>query len=408
MALRKKLVIIGSGFAGFRLFKGISSADYDVTIISRRNHFLFTPLLTSTTVGTLEFRSITEPLRDSAGKKEVLVANVCSIDFPKKQVHVNIRTTQKAIRYDTLVIAVGAKTNTFSIPGVEEHCLFLKELADARSVRQKIVDCLEQAALPEQSDEEIRRLTNFVVIGGGPTGVEFAAELHDFLTQDLKRLYPSVAQFVQITLVEASPRILGSFSGELGEYATRLFRKRNIKLLTNSFVNEVTDSHVRLSGGESIACNLKVWTAGIAPRSLLTKLGITLDSSGHIVVDEYLKVPSLEHVYAMGDCAQIDGKPLPATAQVAQQQGKYLADSLTHLAHHRTLTPFAFKNLGMLAYLGNSRALAEIGPIHWKGFTAWIFWRSVYLTKLVSIKNKVLVLFDWFKAKIFGRDVSRF
>lgn len=244
-------------------------------------------------------------------------------------------------------------------------------------IRQEIIDCLELASMPDQSVEEMKRLTNFVVVGGGPTGIELAAELHDFLVQDLRRWYPHIADYVKITVLEASDRILGSFATELGDYTSRLFRKRKINLLTDSLVSEVTEQGVILQNGERLQSKLKIWTAGIAPRTLLTSLNIQLDQDSRVKVDPYLAVRDFRNIYALGDCAQIEGADLPATTQVAQQQGKYLAQALNRKALGKKVKPFVYRNLGMLVYVGNSRALAEIGPIHWKGFGAWVFWRSV-------------------------------
>ena len=237
---KRKIVILGSGFAALSIVKRIDLDFYNVDIISPRNHFLFTPLLPSTTVGTIEFRSIIEPIRGSRSGLKYYQAKCISV--AAKDSTVVCETTQGQekfeLKYDYLVIAVGAVNNTFGIPGVYEHALFLKELADARKIRGRIIDNFERAGNPGIPEAERRRLLHFVVVGGGPTGVEFAAELNDFLREDLVKWYPGLISEVRISLLEAAKQILSSFDNELGEYTMRLFQRESIDIKTNSPVRE--------------------------------------------------------------------------------------------------------------------------------------------------------------------------
>lgn len=406
---RKKLVILGGGFAGFRLAMGLSSKYYEVTLISQRDHFLFTPLLASTAVGTTEFRSIIEPL-SAAGKGTVIIASCESIDFEKKSVHcfrsdINSRFE---VEFDKLVFAVGATHETFGVPGVEENALYLKELSDARKVRQEVVKRVQQAMIPNLTEAEKRKLLHFIIVGGGPTGVEFAGELHDFLHDDLIPRFPEISNLVTLTLLEAGPRLLSGFHENLSRYAMRSFTKRSIQVQIESPVTKITESQVFLKDGKIINFGLIIWSGGVSVPKLIKDLPFEKGPISRIIVDGYLKILNQENIYALGDCAYVQGREYPMTAQCAQQAGKYLASALNAEARGKKYKPFRYLHLGMLTSLGGHRAVADTPGIRWRGFVAWILWRSIYLTKLVSFKNKVRVLFDWFKATLFGRDITTF
>ena len=407
---RPKLIVLGTGFAAFSLIKDIDTDAYDISVVSPRNHFLFTPLLPSTTVGTIEFRSIIEPIRNRQRQIQYYQAFCSSIEIPKNLLRCEnvLDHASFQLPYDVLVIAVGAVNNTFNIPGVEQFALFLKELADARLIRQRIIDCFERASMPSVTENERSSLLNFVVVGGGPTGVEFAAEMHDFLVEDLQNAYPRLVDKVQIILLEAADHILTTFDEELAAYTMKHLSGQRINVRTHSLVIRVSKDGVFLNDGTMIPYGLLVWSTGIGPTALIQSLPLKKDKSSRIIVNDYLQAEQAKQIYVLGDCAAMKEKHLPATAQVAQQQGKYLAHSLNRLAMHKEVQPFHYKNLGMLAYIGGRKALADLAAFKGRGFLTWLFWRSAYLTRLVSFKNKILVVFDWLKTFIFGRDISRF
>lgn len=411
MADRKRLVILGSGFAAFMLLKKIDADDYDVTIVSPRNHFLFTPLLPSTTVGTVELRSIIEPIRKAKRRADFIQGEAIALDLQTRSVTCQSPDpeTRFTVAYDFLVISVGAENNTFGIPGVAEHAVFLKELNDARTIRERIISCLERADVPGISAERRDQLLHFVVVGGGPTGIEFAAELHDLLEEDLVKSYPELVGAIRITLFEAMKTILESFDEKLREYTVRHFNRQGIDLRLETPVAEVGHGHLKLKSGEIVNAELIVWSTGNTARPFVRGLPFGMER-GRILTDNYLRVPEHPEIYALGDCATPAGTALPQTAQAAQQEGKYLGEQLNRLARGKSVEPFVFRNLGMLAYIGESKALADIprADVQWRGESTYFFWRSAYLTRLVSLKNKVLVLFDWIKARLFGRDLSKF
>jgi NADH:ubiquinone reductase (non-electrogenic) len=310
--------------------------------------------------------------------------------------------------YDILVIAVGAESNTFNVPGVAEHAFFLKELHDARELRQNIIQRFERANLPTTTVEERQRLLHFVICGGGPTGVEFAAELNDFMIEDLSKWYTELVAEARITLVEAGKEILSSFDEKLRRYAMDLFRRERISVLTGSPVTKVEATTLYLADGSAIPYGLLLWSTGNTATRFAASVDLPRDRQSRLLIDEYFRVKGCEDIYALGDCSVIEGAPLPATSQVAQQQGKYLASALNRRLTGRPVEPFRYRHLGMLAYVGSNRALADLENFKGSGWATWLFWRSAYLSRIVSLKNKYSVLTDWIKAKLFGRDISQF
>jgi NADH:ubiquinone reductase (non-electrogenic) len=410
MAERPKLLVLGCGFAGFSLLSDLRKDRWDVTLLSPRNYFLFTPLLPSATSGSVEFRSILEPARRRLRDVRVIEGAAEAIDWQARRVTCVAAVGEERfdLDFDKLVIAVGAAVGDYGIPGVKEHALKLASVEDARAVRRGILEQFARAEIPGLPPEEIQRRLTFVVCGGGPTGVEAAAEIDDLLDNELKETYPELAPHARMILVEATERILTSFDEALGLYAQRHFLREGIQVRISSPVQAIDADVVRLQNGEAIPYGLVLWAGGNAPVPFLKDLGLPLTRRGRIPVGEFLRVPALENVYAVGDCAAVGEPELPATAQVAQQQGAYLAKTLNRQSVGKPVKPFRFQPSGMLAYIGGRQALADLPHVKWSGRAAWLFWRSVYLTKLVSPANKVKVLFDWIKARLFGRDLSRF
>lgn len=406
---KKNIIVLGSGFAAFSCLKKLGSFFYNIFAVSPRNHFLFTPLLPSTTVGTIEFRSIIEPVRNL--KNIDFYKSYCSsINTKTKSIScVDMDTMQQFdLHFDILVIAVGEVTNTFNIEGVKENSFFLRELGDSRKIRTKVIECFEHASLPGLTEKEKKNKLTFVVCGGGPTGVEFAAELHDFIEEDVKRKYRELAGLTKLILIEAGTKLLNSFDNRLSEYTLKIFKRHKILVRTNSSIIRVTKDRIFVNDRSEFPYGMLVWTTGNTATTLIEKCDFQKSKKNKILVDKFFKVRGCEDIYAIGDCSEFESEIYPATGQVAQQEGYYLGKSLNKLAKGKIVKPFKFHNLGMLAYVGGRRALADTPQYKGSGFATFLFWRSVYFTKLVSLKNKLLVLFDWFKNFIFGRDVSNF
>ena len=407
--MKTRLVVLGTGFGAFSALKELDSETYDIKIISPRNHLLFTCLLPRTTVGTIEFRSIIEPIRNV--KNATYIQAFCrKIDEVNKILYCEDADTKKEfnLEYDILIVSVGEVTNSYNIEGVEKYSYFLREVADARRIRIKVIDCFENASIPGISEEEKKSYLRFFVCGGGPTGVEFAAELHDFIEEDVRKKYPGLENDIEIVLIEAGNKLLNSFDEKLSEYTLKIFKRQKINVKTNSYITKVTANEIYVNDGSIYNYGLLVWAAGNTATELLRSSSLPQNKRHKLIIDHYLKVAGTSDIYSLGDCAEIPDEPFPATAQTAQRQGKYLGKALNKLAKGSTVKPFKYKDLGMLAYIGSHKALANTTQYKGSGFVTWLFWRSVYVTKLVSLKNKMLVLFDWFKTFIFGRDISNF
>ncbi|RLN74015.1 hypothetical protein BBJ28_00014964 [Nothophytophthora sp. Chile5] len=436
-----QLVIVGTGWAGYEMYTecskhladieaNVGGQDVDIVVVSMRNHFLYTPLLASTTVGTLEFQSITEPIRDGMFRHEghFHLASVREIDPVKKELFVKSalgKRSEYPIKYDTLVLACGSRPLTFGLPGVEEHAFFLKEIHHAQKIRNRILENFEVATQPDVTPEEKKRLLHFVVVGGGPTGIEFCAELYDLVLQDLVHMYPDTSKYLGVTLLDSS-EILSGFDAQLRSVALNKIESRSSMEIIKKNCIEVTAEGVTVEGGKKIPAGLVVWTAGVGPNALTKSLAFEKSKRGNILTNQYCQVlgaaeveqdapfgmPRRSNVFSIGDCAEILDYPLPATAQKAQTQADYLT-SLLRGKNAAPAKPYMFRSKGMMAYLGSYQGLFEARPgddgkITLSGWQAWFLWRSAYLTKLGSWRLRLQVPLDWLKALVVGRDVSRF
>lgn len=416
-----RLVILGSGWAGFKLLRGIDTRQYEVIVVSPRNYFVFTPLLAGTAVGTLEFRCVVEPVRNFTQQIQFYQAYADSIDFEKKEIKCtsNLEDTKEqfSLGFDKLVIAPGAQSNTFGIQGVNENAFFLKDIADAKKIRRRVIECFEHASQPYATEQEQIQLLHFQIVGGGPTGIELAAELHDFIMEDLSKLYPALMPKVQMTVYDVAKRILGSFDQSLADYAQKRFMRRGIKIRTGTRVAEVDKGKIVLADGSEVPYGMLVWATGLTQIPLIQSLDSALskDKSKRIVTDDCLRVFDkagnvMDNVYALGDCATIKEHDLPATAQVANQKAVYLYKQLNKKAHNPDYQPqpFTYVHRGAMAYVGGWRAVVDFSEeVKNKGPFAWFFWRSAYLTYSVSWKNKMLIPMYWLLTFMFGRSYVR-
>lgn len=410
LSARPQLVVLGCGFGGYSLLHELHRERWNVTLISPRNYFLFTPLLPSAVTGTVELRSILEPVRQRHPDIRLVEGWAEAVDWGEGVVSCvgAVSGEPFSVPYEFLVVAVGAAVTDYGVRGVADHAYKLASVEDARAVRRGILDQFARAEIPGLSTEQVRQRLTFVICGGGPTGVEAAAEIHDLLHEELRESYPDLAPHARVVVVEALGRLLTSFDEALSKYTHQHFGRGGIEVRIGAKVEAVEEGRVLLAGGEILPCGMVLWAGGNEPVPFVRSLGAPLNPQGRLVVDSYLRVTSRPSVYALGDCAAVGEQPLPATAQVAQQQGHYLARALDRQRAGRAVEPFRFKPAGMLAYIGGGEALADLPQVKWSGRGAWLFWRSVYLTKLVSLTNKAKVLFDWIKARLFGRDLSRF
>ncbi|XP_031496055.1 internal alternative NAD(P)H-ubiquinone oxidoreductase A1, mitochondrial-like [Nymphaea colorata] len=437
---KPRIVVLGSGWGACRFLKGVDTKIYDVVCISPRNHMVFTPLLASTCVGTLEFRSVAEPVNriQTALAKEpnsyFFLAKCTGLDADKHEVFCETVSGNELphepykfrVAYDKLVIASGAEPLTFNIDGVKEHAIFLREVHHAQEIRRKLLSNLMLSENPGLSDEERKRLLHCVVIGGGPTGVEFSGELSDFIMKDVRERYSHVKDHIHVTLIEAN-EILSSFDVRLRQYATRHLRKSGVQLV-RGVVKEVHPKKLLLSDGTEVPYGLLVWSTGVGPSPFVNSLNLPKSPQGRIGVDQWLRVPSVEDVFALGDCAgyleETGKQTLPALAQVAEREGKYLVGLFNMIGKQNggkayaakdipLGDPFVYRHLGSMASVGRYKALVDLRQskdgkgMSFAGLISWFIWRSAYLTRVVSWRNRFYVAVNWATTFVFGRDNSK-
>ncbi|OEU12854.1 FAD/NAD(P)-binding domain-containing protein [Fragilariopsis cylindrus CCMP1102] len=432
---KPRIVILGTGWGGYTLANRLDKNKFDVRVISPANHFLFTPLLPGTAVGTLEFRAIQEPVRTIRGLGEYYQAKARTLDTTSKTITCQdiFKKELFDIQYDFLIIATGNKTNTFNIEGIDSHegksVLFLKHLYHARQIRNRILECFERASNPNISVSERQRLLSFIVVGGGPTSCEFTTELYDFIHEDVSKWYPDLKDEIKLTLVEAGSGLLGSFHQSLSEYYLKKLQTRNVDVRLKTAVTGVCDQQF---DNTELPFGMMVWSAGLAPVKFVQGSGLSLHK-GRIEVDEYLRVPdSKGRIFALGDNAIVNSGELPPTASVAEQQAYYISDCFNNYYYKSIidnenndnenndgtelpLPGMVYMNRGAMAGMGFGGGVMDltksdlpVPKITTSGLAAFLQWRSVYLTKQLSYTNMILIPMYWFKQIVFGRDISRF
>lgn len=410
-AKRERLLVLGTGFGARHFLQRVDAERFDVTLVSPRNHFLFTPLLPSTTVGTVEFRTIIEPIRNIRHACTYYQGSATSIDTVAKEVECTSADGRMQWRqaYDRLIIAVGAVTNTLGVPGVEEFAFVLKELSDARRIRHQLIDNLERAALPGIGLEEQRQLLHFIVVGGGPTGVRFAAEFYDLLAKDLSRHFAQLRELVKVSVLDSSDSLLSSYDQHLRDHVRQVFARRGIQFEPRAAVSRVSERGVELTDGRRFEGGLVLWSVGFSANPLLRKLEWPSDRSGRLLVDDYLRVRDQSEIYALGDCAALPENPLPQLAQVAAQQGDYLASAF-NLPSGQAPAPFRWKNRGYSSYIGRSAAVVDAPEKHEHSVGYWAYqsWRISIWSELLSWRSRIWIPLDRLRAAIFGRDLSQF
>ncbi|WPG99663.1 Hypothetical protein R9X50_00248200 [Acrodontium crateriforme] len=463
---RERVVILGSGWAGYTLSRRLDSRRYQVVVVSPRSYFVFTPLLAGTSVGTLEYRVVMEQVRSARSKVELFQGWAHDVNFDQRALTVEEavdddlqnhglpkdsqaeadsvesndqqqQTKAKGatfdISWDKLIISVGCYSQTFSIPGVRQNAFFLKDVSDARKIRTRLLNCFEKAALPTTAEFVKRQLLNFAVVGGGPTGIEWAAELHDLAHEDMAKLYPDLIQYMKITVYDVSPTVLPMFDQKLSTYAKSIFQRQGISIQTSHHVEELRQGFpkhledtsrstpeisaytLKFKEEGEIGCGMVVWSTGLMSNpfvagSLNGKVK-KHDRSGGVLTNDRLQVKRyddhiMQDVFAIGDCGVMESSSYPATAQVASQKAIWLAKRLNKgdIEKH----DFQFKNMGTMAYLGSSNAILQSAGGDISGRMAWLIWRAVYLTKSLSWRNKLLIPIYWAINWAFGRDISRF
>ncbi|KAF2071492.1 hypothetical protein CYY_007187 [Polysphondylium violaceum] len=512
---KQRVIVLGTGWSSLAFINSIDMKKYEVIVVSPRNYFLFTPMLTAATVGSVEVRSIIEPIRKvlhrlARGSNTAYIEAECTdIDHENNTITIKAGggNLTASIPYHKLVVAIGAVPSSFGTKGVDENCTFIKEATDASAIRKKIMNCFENANFPGHTEEELRQLLNFVIVGGGPSGVELGGELYDFLQDDLSVAYPRLAKYAKITLIQSANHLLNTYDSKIIDFTEKQFGRSGINTMVNTRVIEVLpDKVVCLKKPDTNPTNpakdppakaepllipygVCIWATGVSQRPLISKFVEKIPEQKNqraVKTDVTLKVVGVknENIFAIGDCSTIsqdilmkkitdifiegdtnkdnqlskeelkvlftnhlkdypqlksyingldhyfedfdiskDGylqlnefknlmiaidnnlTTLPATAQVANQQGAYLAKEFNR-SEGEQHEPFKYKHLGSFAYIGHKNAVADIPGFAGGGIGVWWMWRSIYLNKQFSWKNKFLVSVDWVKSILFGRDIS--
>jgi NADH dehydrogenase len=390
---RRRIVIIGGGFGGLACARALAGADVEVTLVDRRNHHLFQPLLYQVSTAALSPADIAIPIRRVVAKARnirVLLAEVTGIDSGQRRVAL---AGGDSLPYDQLVIATGSAYNYFAHPEWAAHAPAPKTIRDARAIRARLLEAFE---LAERTDDPERRraLLTFVIVGGGPTGVEMAgtiAELaHHTLKGNFRRIDPASARVI---LAEAGPRLLAAFPEELGTYAAGALAKLGVEVRLGCAVRAIDADGVEL-GEERLTGATVTWGAGIRAADGAGWLGGTADPNGRIAVADNLSVPGHDGVYALGDVALRvqDGAPLPGLAQVAQQQGTHLGRELRTRAEARA---FRYRSRGDTAVIGRHAAVYTYGRYRMKGRLAWLLWAIVHVYLLIGFEQRTTVMFQW-------------
>lgn len=399
-----RVVIVGGGFAGLTAAQKLRRAPVAITLIDRRNFHLFQPLLYQVATGGLSPANIAAPLRSIVERQEnceVLLGEVSGFDVANRTVAFN--GTQ--VGYDTLIVAAGARHSYFGHPEWEKLAPGLKSIEDATGIRRRLLTAFEHAE--READLSLhRQLLTIVIVGGGPTGVELAGTMAEIARYTLSREFRKInSSDAQILLVEAGERILPAFPPELSEKAQRSLERLGVVVRTKTAVADVAADHVLVrtsSGEEKLPTSTVFWAAGVAASPLAKALadatGANLDRAGRLIVEADLSLPGHPEIFVLGDMANYShqtGQPLPGVAPVAIQQGKFAAKLIAARLRGKSLPNFYYRDLGNLATIGRSAAVADFGRLRFSGFLAWILWLFIHLMNLVTFRNRLLVLIQW-------------
>lgn len=412
-------MVLGGGFGGLDVVRAIGRSReargyWDTLLVDKENFFQFNPLLPAVAVGAVETRHIVYPLREMARMRHIRFHKnkAIRIDLEAKRVELH---NDRVESYDTLVIAVGSVTNHFGVPGADEHTRPFKTIVDAMTLRARVVELFEMAEQAE-TDAQRRRLLSFVIIGGGVTGVEVAAELFEMASETLLPRYPSLSTSqLSVTIVEGNARLVPAARPEHSEYVRRFLEHRGIRLELGARVTRVEDKRVHLGDGRALEGFTLIWTAGVTPPPLVQALPLQKHKDGRLMVDEFLHAlgpdgKAREDVFVIGDCAaslRQDGRMQPQLSQTAIAMGAHVGHSLIRIARGQPLEPFRFKDVGYIISLGKHSSVLELFGVPLSGKLAWLLWAAAYLVKMVGVRKQIEVGLDHLTHLVFEHDTSQ-
>ena len=390
------VVIVGAGFGGLNAARALRRAPVQVVLVDRNNYHLFQPLLYQVATAGLEPEEIARPARAILrGQKnfDFRMVDVTRVDFAAKR----LETSAGPISYDFLVLAPGGETNFFGLESMQRHGLGLKDIPDAIEIRNHVLTCFEQAML-EPDPEKRRTLLTFIVVGGGPTGVEMAGALSELIRLVLVKDYPRLnIKDVRILLLEATDTLLAAMPERLREAAVKTLWRKWIDVRFGAQVADYDGKQIRLKSGEIIPAQTVIWAAGVRASPLNATLGVAPGRQGRIPVEPTLQIPGHPDVFIIGDAAYLeqDGEPLPMVAPVAIQMGQFVARNIKRQVRGQALEPFRYRDQGTLATIGRNAAVANVYGIKATGFVAWVMWLGIHIIQLIGFRNKLFVLINW-------------
>ena len=392
MSDRPGVVIVGAGFGGLTAARALRRAPVDVILLDRNNYHLFTPLLYQVASALLSPGDIAQPVRKlvrPVRNTEFRLGQVTGIDLDARCV----QTDRGTLAYDYLVVAAGSVNNYFGNRSIELQSLNLKELPEAMRLRNEVLDRLEEARWTESADRR-KALLTFAVVGGGPTGVEFAGALSELVRLVLRKDFRGFdVSEARVLLLEGSDRLLGTFHPSLSEAALRSLRHKGVEVWLRALVKEVRPGEIDLTDGRRIESGSIVWTAGVRGSDVGRMLGVEPDRQGRVAVQPTLQLPGRPEVLVIGDLACLDD--LPMLSPVAMQEAKHAAHVITALIAGRTPEPFQYHDPGTMATIGRNSAVAQLGRLRFSGFPGWVFWLFVHLLKMVTFRARLVTLVNW-------------
>jgi NADH:quinone reductase (non-electrogenic) len=393
---RPRVVVIGGGFGGLFAAKALARAPVDVTVVDRRNHHVFQPLLYQVATAGLSPGDIASPIRWILRRQRnttVLLGEARAVDVERRRVDLDIGE----LAYDYLIVANGAMHAYFGHDEWQQHAPGLKTIDDALLVRRRVLLAFERAEAVGDPAEQ-RRLLTFVVVGGGPTGVELAGALAEIRRHALAHEFRKIApESARVLLLEGGPTILASYPETLRLHAAKALEDLGVEVRTRAVVTRIESGEVWL-GDERVQAGAVLWAAGVAASPFGQSLGVPLDRAGRVLVNPNLTIPGREDVYVIGDlahCADPDGRPLPGVAPVAMQQAAHAASNIQRALRGQPLAPFVYRDPGSLATIGRNQAIADFGRLRFHGWFAWVLWLFVHVLKLTGFRNRLVVLVQW-------------
>jgi NADH dehydrogenase len=391
------IVIVGAGFGGMETAKKLKNTPVRITLIDRQNYHLFQPLLYQIAIAGVVPSQIAYPLRTIFRRQKNLtfqMGEVTDIDLEKRYVRLN----GSVIAYDILVLAVGGQTNFFGMKSIEENGFQLKNVESAVTTRNHLLGIFEKAS-HEAETEKRRAMLTFVIVGGGPTGVETAGALAELITHVMAKDYRHLdLNEARVILLEAGPSLMPAYPDGLRKATFDLLRGKNVEIMLNTKLEGYNGECVSLGNGGKIQTRTVIWTAGVRAAGMLDSLGVPQAGLGRVRVDSSLRVPAHPEVFVIGDAAYLengDGQPLPMLATVAQQQANVTAKNIRKTINGNGPEPFHYKDPGLLATIGRNAAVARIFGLSFSGFSAWVIWVGLHIYRLIGFRNRLLVLINW-------------